>query len=253
MSDIPSKISQLLISHDLFHKASQNPILKSFFQIIDTSRRGWLYGSRLRLAHSLTLLIIFSRIHSLEDLRHKLSRVIINSQKHGLSLSCFAGLYKLSLAVLKRNQEFGTNGPVSHFISAFVSGYLVYGNQFGFFSNGISQQITLYVMSRVILGIARLLGEKISVAIYRNGLNNDITKFDFNTIKNIPEFKKINNELSTHAWNLTAATSWAAILVLWNYRQDVLNTSVVHSMDYIYNNYNFSNFMGFIINNDTKK
>lgn len=190
----------------------------SIESILGLSKRGYLYGSKLRLAHSFTLLIIFAKIKNSKDLKTRLLRVLSSSQKHGLSLTLFAGVYKLLLIALAKLQG---NPPTKsdYFLSAFVSGYLVFGNQILYFSNGISQQITLYILSRVMIGMFRLLSEKIGLLLSKKTRKSP---------------KDITKVLNNHTWNVVAALSWGLVMVLWKFHRNVLNSLMLSSMDHIY-------------------
>lgn len=317
MSNLTSQLNQILTSPEFFRKLSTTPIITAtadssskkhntfsltidaILQILNTARNAWVYGSKLRFAHSLTLMIIFSRFTSVKQFKQQIIKVAKNSQKHGLSLTTYAFLYKAIFTILqflkaKRalamnssakhhshhthdhhnhhllHQQHRQHNNISstttstsnaaknlktndsleyafnHFASGFLAGYVVYGNQVPYFSNSITQQVSLYIFSRVVLGVSRLIGEKFSLWAVLLQKHQNINNANVNlNLKSSPEFKKFNGKLNEYTWNIVSAASWGTIMVLWKYHPKVLNYSVVSSMDYIYETYSWNNLKQF--------
>lgn len=245
---------RLLVSPAAFQQitSSRQPLsLDSLLQVLTSGRNGWVYGTKLRFAHSLTLLLFFSRTSSFKQLRIKLWRVFQNSQKHGLSLTSFAFSYKLLLLVLKSVEKRKTNNATDHFIAGFLGGYLVYGNQIPYFSNSISHQVTIYIFARVVLALAKLAGEELTVRIVAKQSGFPIAGTPQETVAEIKKslkYKKLNQKLTNTSWNFTAALTWGLIMMLWKYQRHTLNKSMNESMDYIYGQYDWLNFIGFFRN-----
>ena len=88
-------------------------------------------------------------------------------------------------------------------LSGFIGGSIMFGT-----SNPVNSQINMYVMSRVIFGLARLSVEK----------------------GYLPEFEHISI--------LFAGVTWALVMFLFEFHSNTLQGSLVNSMNYLYKDSN---------------
>lgn len=157
---------------------------------------GFTYGAKVRFTHSLVMAILFSK----EPYLKRLQRIITNTLEHGRRLGLFVMIFKSLVCVLNRVRK--VNSPVHHFISGTVASYFIWSEE-----SSISTQISLYLLSRVIIGSIRVLYMKLGIS------NKILEKYSISVI------------------NLVA---WASSMFLFNYDKKVLQSSMAWSMNSLY-------------------
>lgn len=130
--------------------------------------------------------------------------------KHGELLLVFGFCYKLALLQLKNCRK-----GVREFLSGAIGGLLVYSGVLSRYNNAISQQITLYCGSRVMLGLGKYLAHLIA--------SKKVAGVSLDKIQNT-------------AWLVYATLVWATVMCLHAVDPHLLQKSLTHSMDYIYMN-----------------
>ncbi|CAD5226687.1 unnamed protein product [Bursaphelenchus xylophilus] len=162
-------------------------------------RNGLVYGTRIRAPHALVMVFLFGK----GPLLSRLKTILTLTKTHAFNLGRFVFGYKLLLALLRKLE--GDKNQFHSFISAFAVGYLVFGKE-----NGVNTQINLYLLSRIVYGMAKLGAEK-----------------GFIPTPNFPVFP----------W--FAAVVWGTVLWMFEYHQHVLQNSLQSSMTYLYHDSDF--------------
>lgn len=145
----------------------------------------------------------------------KIKHILTVTRQHATALGSFAFVYKSILLILKLLKHGFSKGPTQRtkisnregglesFIAGLIGGYLVYGKV----QNSVTEQMVLYVFSRSVLGAA-------NEAVGQN--------------------YKSKTALSNTTWISFAALSWASVMALFRVNPDALQTSMLHSMQYIF-------------------
>ncbi|KAI8485644.1 Peroxisomal membrane protein 4 [Branchiostoma belcheri] len=169
-----------------------------------------LYGVKIRAPHALVMTFLFKEGSLLE----KLKVIAEATHLHARNLSMFVVLYKTLTTLLRKAEQ--KPQQYHSFIAAFIGGYYVFGK-----NNRINEQINLYLLSRILLGLSRL-------AVQRG-------------IVPTPKY-------DTFPW--FGAMVWGVVLWLFEYHKDVLQPSLQNSMTYLYHDSNvWHNIMDFIVYN----
>jgi peroxisomal membrane protein 4 len=150
------------------------------------------------------------------SLKEKLKFIISATIQHATNLAYFALIYKVTSMLLDKLR--GTTHPLHNFIAGLLGGYTVFGKE-----NKVNMQINLYLLSRVVVGLARL------------GVKKQI----------IPEPKY-------NVFPLFGAIVWGFALTLFEYHQDTLQPSLQNSMTYLYRDSTvWSNIADFLFYNNS--
>lgn len=147
-------------------------------------------------------------------LREKLRGVVRLTFEHSKNLALFVGVYKAVLALLRQN-ELSLPGhsvsaivgkPARHWHAAVaggVGGYLVWGRY-----SSVNFQIVMYLLSRVVISVARVLAAKGYAPFAQH-------KFQ-------------------HVYPLLAAGVWASVMWLFENEPATLHPSLRRSMEFLY-------------------
>lgn len=182
----------------------------AILSVIKGFRNGAVYGAKVRFPHSLVMTLLFKR----ESLKDMSKSILEATFTHSKNLAMFVFLYKSFTSLLSWLQS--EKVEFHSFIAAFVGGYFVFGKY-----NKVNEQINLYLLSRILYGLAKL------------GVKKGY----------IPKPKQ-----DTFPW--FAAIVWGIVLWLFEYNQDTLQPSLKSSMTYLYHDSNkWNNFTNFLIYN----
>ena len=119
-------------------------------KVVRGARNGFYYGAKVRFMHSVVISILFMK----GSLRDKIKRIVKLTLEHGLRIGVFVLVYKTVLTVLKRVR--GKQVPFHSFISGAIGAVaLNYGGE-----TAINQQITFYILSRVVIAGIKIMQEK---------------------------------------------------------------------------------------------
>lgn len=124
--------------------------------------------------------------------------------EHGLNLGLFVFAYKSGYKIL--NHLFRPSA-MNHFIAGVVFGTLIFGKK-----TGVNNQIVLYLLSRVVIGLATLLYTKIS----------KISEGHFDFIE------------KGYGYYLLAAMCWGTVMWLFEKHKTLLQPSLSQSMEFLY-------------------
>jgi peroxisomal membrane protein 4 len=158
---------------------------------------GFTYGAKVRFTHSLVIAILFSK----EPYLQRIKRILKNTLDHGRNLALFVFLFKSFVCLLNRLR--GKNDPLHHFISGVAASGIVFSDE----SSNINVQITLYLLSRISVGTAKTLYEKLGIR---------------------SEF------LDKYGITMLILGSWSASMFLFDYDKKVLQPSMATSMNFLY-------------------
>ncbi|CAI4232000.1 unnamed protein product [Auanema sp. JU1783] len=195
------------IANYILHKYRHNTFILS---AIKGLRNGLVYGARIRAPHALVMVFLFGDGTVLQ----KLLTIFQLTKTHAFNLARFVFSYKLLHGFLTKLE--GQQKEWHAFAAASVMGYLVFGS-----NNSVNMQINLYLLSRVVVGLAKL-------AVDQQLLPQP----------NFPVFP------------LFAAGVWGLVLWLFEHHTEVLQGSLAKSMTYLYKDSNiWTNIQDFLIRN----
>ncbi|CAH1785331.1 unnamed protein product [Owenia fusiformis] len=183
---------------------------KPLLAVIKGLRNGAVYGAKIRAPHAVVMTFLF-KTGSLSD---KLRSIFEATWTHSRNLASFVFLYKTMTSILTWLEE--KPEQYHSFFAAFIGGYYVFGNY-----NKVNEQINLYLLSRIIYGLAKLAVKRGYVAAPKRDV--------------FPVF---------------AALVWGVVLWMFEYEKDTLQPSLRSSMTYLYHDSNiWHNLRDFLIYN----
>jgi len=125
---------------------------KEIEAIFKGMRNGLEYGSKVRFVHTLVMTLLFKDI-KLVYLPTILKTIVTMALEHGLNLGMFVLAYKTGYKALNYLTK---PSSFNHFISGLLFGTLIFGKK-----TGVNNQIVLYLLSRVMIGLATLAYTKL--------------------------------------------------------------------------------------------
>ena len=120
--------------------------------VLKGMRNGLEYGSKVRFVHTLVMTLLFKDIH-LKHLPTLLKTIVTMALEHGLNLGIFVLAYKTGYKTLNHLTK---PSSLNHFLSGLLFGTLIFGKK-----TGVNNQIVLYLLSRVMIGLATLAYAKL--------------------------------------------------------------------------------------------
>lgn len=183
-------------------------VRQAIVRIIFGCRNGAVYGARIRFAHGIVMAVLFSN----KPWAERIKGIITASFRHGYCLAKFVLFYKsclLALSLLRKHKHTGALGSAADakgwetFIAGAVAGVFVFGTD----PRPVAEQITLYVLARVLVGLSRYLTMGTTLGTAKN---------------------------RQHAWSVTSSVAWGLVMYLFHQNRDVLQTSMARSMNYLY-------------------
>ncbi|KAH3888281.1 peroxisomal membrane protein 4-like [Dreissena polymorpha] len=178
--------------------------------IIKGLRNGAVYGTKVRFPHALVMTLLF-KDGSTQD---KVWSILEATFTHSKNLALFVLLYKSLTSLMEHVQS--EKSQLHSFVAAFIGGYIVFGKY-----NKVNEQINLYLLSRIIYGLAKL-------AVKRGYIPKPAGD-------PFPWF---------------AAFVWGIVLWQFEYEKDTLQPSLQSSMTYLYHDSNvWTNLKNFIWHN----
>ena len=200
MSSTADAVNRLLLSGK-YH---------TILSIVKGFRNGAVYGAKVRLPHSLVMTLLFKR----GSLKEMSKGILEATFTHSKNLALFVFLYKSLTSLMSWLQS--EKIELHSFVAAFVGGYIVFGRY-----NKVNEQINLYLLSRIIYGLAKL------------GVKKGY----------IPK-----PEHDTFPW--FAAGVWGIVLWMFEHHTDTLQPSLKSSMTYLYNDSNkWNSFKNYLVYN----
>lgn len=185
-----------------------NPSYHSTLSLIKGLRQGIVYGAKIRFAHSLVQAFLFRR----EPWSERIRFIIRMTYIHAKNLGLFVFFYKTLRLIV--SSVFDLSKPWSTFICGFIVGYFIFHER-----NSVNEQLILYLLSRIILGLVRY-------AQKRKWLSN----------------------IQRPIFPWFAAFVWGIVLWLFECHREVLQPSLTRSMIYLYENSNrWSSWTNFLL------
>ncbi|KAI8620595.1 Tim17/Tim22/Tim23/Pmp24 family-domain-containing protein [Chytriomyces sp. MP71] len=171
-----------------------NPRYHDVLAIAKGFRNGAVYGARIRFPHALVMTFLFGTGSPEEKFR----RIFQATYQHSRNLALFVTTYK-TLMVLQRRIK-GKEDGFDSFFAGLIGGYFVFGED-----NNINQQINMYLLSRVSIGLAKMAVNKGYVVAPK------------------------------HSFQIFAAVVWGIVMWQFRHERDVLQGSLQASMQFLYN------------------
>ncbi|CAG9319366.1 unnamed protein product [Blepharisma stoltei] len=158
---------------------------------------GLSYGAKVRFTHSLVIALLFGR----QPWIKRVQQIISNTIEHSTRLGLYVFLYKTILCIVTRIRKVRT--PINSAIAGAIAGYCMFSKE-----TNVNVQIILYLFSRVLTSGVGLL--------YKKGL--------------IPKSLFLENT----NFAILTTICWSIVMYLFEERKESLQTSLVHSMTFLY-------------------
>ncbi|OBT54445.1 hypothetical protein VE04_05490 [Pseudogymnoascus sp. 24MN13] len=188
-----------------------NPKYADLFALVKAARNGAVYGAKIRFPHALVMIFLFRS----GTFREKARLVYKATRTHAQNLARFAVIYKTVMIALGHLGATGKEGPYDTFFAGLLGGFVVLAHRHprtGKVSS-VSQQIVIYIFARVVLGLAKLSVEP------GTGIVTNV---------------QLSNKIKDNAWPVFAAMSWGAVMYVFRWHPESLQSSLRSSMSYIY-------------------
>lgn len=205
-----------------------NPAYRPLLEIFRSSRNGFVYGGKIRFSHAL----VINLLYRLGPLKPRLRLVFRATKDHSLVLALFAIIFKIAVKILKQDAFIGSNTSVVKFIAGALAGWIVYSQHFNLFNAGITHQITLYCFSRVLVASGKiLLEEYLNCRQPMLRVGSESLKYqDLTDLQS----RRLKNKIYGRTWKHFAVLTWALVMLIYDYKPQYLQSSLRHSMAYIY-------------------
>jgi len=173
---------------------------------------GLTYGTKIRAPHAFVMTFLFKSEMSLAD---KFKRIAKLTFLHARNLAAFVAIYKFIIATLRLTSTSSAHKvPPGHpakqwhaLVAGGMGGWIVWSHY-----NAVNYQIVLYLISRIVVALVRVLARK-RVLPFSN--------FSFKP---------------TYPW--LAAGTWAVVMWLFEFHAETLHGSLADSMRYLYHDSN---------------
>lgn len=183
-------------------------VTEAAIRILRGARNGAVYGSKVRFAHALVMAVLFGK----GSFQKRADGIVRATLRHATTLAKFVFIYKSMLlaqalvAGRRRDAALGSAAAATGletFVAGTVGGYLVFGRN----GTPVTEQIVLYLISRVLVGGARHVTAGSALS---------------------------DPEVKSRAWSATAALAWGLVMYLFHVDPKALHFSLAKSMDYLY-------------------
>lgn len=205
-----------------------NPLYRPLLEIVRSSRNGIVYGGKIRFSHALVINLLYRS----GPIVPRLKQVLKATKEHSAVLASFAIVYKTAVNVLKQDQILGPNTALVKFIAGAFGGWVVYSQHFGAFNPGITHQITLYCFLRVLLALGKIILD-LYLQCRQPSLRIKGDMVKFNDL-NDTQARRFKAKIYNKSWKYFAVLTWALVMFIYDYQPQYLQSSLRHSMAYIY-------------------
>ncbi|KAI5959939.1 uncharacterized protein KGF55_005171 [Candida pseudojiufengensis] len=207
-----------------------NPLYRPLLEIIRSARNGIVYGGKLRFSHALVINLLYRS----GPILPRLKSVLEATKNHAEVLASFAIIYKLTVQILLNDSFLGSkNLQLIKFLSGCIGSWIVYSGHFNFFNSGITHQITLYCFSRVIIALGKIILDKFLLCYQPKFMNYSGEFISYKNL-NMNQQKKLKNMIYNKSWKYFAIIVWGLVMFIYDYQPQYLQSSLRHSMAYIY-------------------
>lgn len=183
----------------LFVDVHREEILNLVLSVIRGFRNGIVYGAKVRFPHALVMAFMF-RSGTIWD---KLRGVLKATYTHSINLGAFVGIFKLVINILRLRSPQRQDTGTSVLLGGLVGGAIVFGE-----NSAINSQINMYILSRIVVGMARTM------------------------------VKHKYIEAPRHTFRIYGGVVWAIVMYLFYFqhtvKSPVLQSSMATSMSYLY-------------------
>lgn len=205
-----------------------NPLYRPLLEIIRSSRNGIVYGGKIRFSHALVINLLYRS----GPPGPRLKQVFKATKNHAEVLAAFAIIYKLVCKILANNKVLGSNSGLIKFLAGGFGSWVVYSQHFNYFHPGITHQITLYCFLRVLIAVGKiLLDQYLACRQPTLSINGSSVKYGGLTDG---QQKKLKLAVYDKTWKYFAVLTWALVMFIYDYQPQYLQSSLRHSMAYIY-------------------
>ncbi|KAF2869294.1 Tim17/Tim22/Tim23/Pmp24 family-domain-containing protein [Massariosphaeria phaeospora] len=194
-----------------------DPKYHDVLTLVKGIRNGVVYGTKVRFPHALVMIFLFRS----GSLRSKAWLVFKATRQHARNLGLFALVYKATMLFLRHASPTGKERHYDAFLAGLLGGYTVFGRTI---HNSVSQQIVIYVFARVCLAAAKLAVQPKGVGKMEGGGGGLALLGEGN----------LRRELVRNGWPVFASLSWAAVMYLFRWHPETVQSSLRSSMSYIY-------------------
>lgn len=205
-----------------------NPLYRPLLEVLRSSRNGIVYGGKLRFSHALVINLLYRS----GPLMPRMKLVLKATRQHSTVLAAFAIIYKTAVNLLKLDQVLGSNTGLVKFVAGGFAGWVVYSQHFNTFNPGITHQITLYCFLRVMLALAKIVLD-LYLQCRQPSLNVRGERVKFNDL-NDSQSRRLKAKIYNKLWKYFAVLTWALVMFIYDYQPQYLQSSLRHSMAYIY-------------------
>lgn len=205
-----------------------DPAYRQVLETVRSSRNGIVYGGKIRFSHALVINLLYRS----GPFGPRLKLVLRATTQHSFVLAAFAAIYKIVVQLLAQDSLLGRKTGLIKLIAGAVGGWAVYSHHFSTFNAGITHQITLYCFSRVLIALCKVLLDLIlecrqpTFTIRGQHVRyHDLTDIQAHRLK---------GKIYDKSWKYFAVGTWALVMFLYDYQPQYLQSSLRHSMAYIY-------------------
>lgn len=205
-----------------------NPLYRPLLEIVRSSRNGIVYGGKLRFSHALVINLLYRS----GPIVPRLKQVLKATKEHASVLAGFAIVYKTVVNVLKQDKFLGSNTGLVKFLAGAFGGWVVYSQHFSAFNPGITHQITLYCFLRVLIALGKIILD-LYLQCRQPSLRIRGDHVKYNDL-NETQARRFKSKIYNKSWKYFAVLTWALVMFIYDYQPQYLQSSLRHSMAYIY-------------------
>ncbi len=215
--------------------------------------------------------------------KNKWPKIIEQTTQHAQTLASFATIYKSLLYLFKilrcfnydsrsesskssklsfdfkklktpslDNDVLEKKNPIDSLIAGTIGGYFIFGKKNGKFTTNMTEQIVLYVFSRVIIATGKITAFKLGE--FLNLLAKAKTNKSSSIISKFSNKQKVIENTIDISYALFSSIVWGSVMYLHRSNPNFLQKSMATSMDYIYNDSNnWNGFYNFLFEKGGRK
>ncbi|PVI08049.1 peroxisomal membrane protein 4 [Periconia macrospinosa] len=203
-------------------KVILDPKYHDVLTLVKGIRNGIVYGTKVRFPHALVMIFLFRS----GSFRSKALLVLKATRTHARNLGLFALVYKSTMLLLRHTSPTSKERHYDSLLAGLVGGYTVFGRTI---HNSVSQQIVIYVFARVCLAVAKLAVQS-RQSSGGGGGGGAGGGGGWEILGN----GELRSKVVKNGWPVFASVSWAAVMYLFRWHPETVQSSLRSSMSYIY-------------------
>ncbi|KAF2277419.1 peroxisomal membrane protein 4 [Westerdykella ornata] len=200
-----------------------DPKYHDILTLVKGIRNGMVYGAKVRFPHALVMIFLFRS----GTFRQKTLAVLRATKQHARNLGFFALVYKAAMLLLRHTSPTGKERHYDSFLAGLLGGYIVFARDI---HNPVSQQIVIYVFARVCLALAKLAVMPRKPVHHQGHGHYHAASGGLGLIPN----EELRRAVVRNGWPAFAALSWAAVMYVFRWHPETVQSSLRSSMSYIY-------------------